>query len=297
MQETTRPSNSVLASRPGAFHGLVAFVRRDVIRLSIGALLGAAIGLGASYLFPRQWESTVVVRIGQLFNGTSGSLVEAPANVVARFDTRGFQDAALKRVGLNPDALDDSRVKLLRKSARAKVVSSDLIEVDVDGFSPDEAQRDLSALVDQLAETHQVMMAPSLNRLTADLGEVNQRLAEAEARSTRLSSAADRQSQAKSSEGSSAEGLMLTELINGNAQEINAIRQRKNEILERLDPQRSFVTRPLERIAVSDQPVSPKRAVIAFVGLLLGVGFALAWALWKADGIAVLNRPSDNARP
>ncbi|MFM0335507.1 GumC domain-containing protein [Paraburkholderia fungorum] len=297
MQETTKQSNATLELRSGALHGLVDFVRRDAIRLSIGAVLGVAVGLGASYLFPRQWESTAVVRIGQLFNGNSATLVETPANVVARFDTRGFQDGVLKHLGLDPDARDDSHVNLLRKSARAKVVSSDLIEVDVNGFSPDEAQRDLHALIDQLAQTHQAMMAPSLNRLNADLKEVSQLLTEAEVRSTRLASEADRQSQGKSNGAPSGEGLMLTELINANTQEVTAIRVRKNEILERLDPQRSFVTRPLEAIVVSDAPVSPRRALMAFVGLLLGVGLALGWALWRADALVALNRPSDNARP
>ncbi|CAE6811896.1 hypothetical protein R70006_05795 [Paraburkholderia domus] len=235
---------------------------------------------------PRQWESTAVVRIGQLFNGNSATLVEMPANVVARFDTRGFQNAALKRLGFNPDARADSRVKLLLKSARAKVVSSDLIEVDVNGFSPDEAQRDLRTLIDQLGEAHQAMMAPSLQRLNADLNEVNQLLADAQARSTRLTGEADRQLQAKGNGGSSPEGLILTELINDNAREISSIRQRKAEILEQLDPQRSFNTRPLEPIVVSDAPVSPKRAVMLFAGLIAGIGLVLCWALWRADGVA-----------
>lgn len=297
MQETTRPSNVVLESRSGALHSLVAFVRRDAIRLVVGALLGVAVGLGGSYLVPRQWESTVVVRIGQLFNGGAGVLVETPANVVVRFYAPGFQDAVLKRLGLDPNNRIDPRVKLLRKSARAKVVSSELIEVAVDGLSPDEAQRDLSALVGQLTDAHQKMMAPSLNRLNADLTEVNQLLAAAQARSTRLASEADRRMQAKGNDLPSADGLLLTELINSNAQDMNVYRQRRNDLLEKLDPQRSFDTRPLEAAEVSDAPVSPKRVVMAFVGLLLGVGLVLGWALWRAEGAVRLNPPTDNPRP
>ncbi|WP_144158557.1 hypothetical protein [Paraburkholderia sp. BCC1885] len=278
-----RSSREISESQPNTLQNLVDLVKRDALKLVGGAILGAAIGYGASYLLPREWQSTVVVRLGQLYNGTAGALVETPANLVTRIQQISFQQDVLKNLGLGTDPAADPRVKLFKRSTRAKIIGTDLVEIDVNGFSPEETQRQLNALVAQIAQIHKQMMDPSITRLNADLNEANQRLAQAETRATTLTGAADRQLQAKGGAQSSPVDILLTELINDNAREIGTIQQRKAELLEQLDPERSFNTRPLVAGSVSDSPVFPKRGVMLFAGMFVGIGFALSWALMSSS--------------
>nr|WKF58537.1 hypothetical protein HUO10_003037 [Paraburkholderia busanensis] len=283
MQELKNPPPRQIP--PGPLHGtvasLIAFLMQDGLKLALGAIVGGAIGLGSSYLMARQWQATVTAQIGQLYNGTSAVLLEQPANVVARFQLRAFRDEALKRLGYDTNPAEDARTRLFMKSLTLKVVSSDLVQIDINGNSPEEAKREVVGLLDTLRDAHQQIMDGSLQRLNSDLADTNQLLSVAQARAETLAHTADVQLQDKGNASTSSTNLMLTELIDGNNRELAAIRSRKNELMERLDPQRTFNTRPLVSATSSDQPVSPKRLVLLVAGMLLGIGVALGWTLCR----------------
>jgi hypothetical protein len=263
---------------PDTFRRVIDLLKRDALILASGAVLGAAIGYGSSYLVHTEWQAAQVVQIGQVFNGSGGVLIEQPADLVTRFQLRSFQNDVIKRLGGSLDPTDPAN-RLITSTIRAKVLSADLVEVSVNGFTKDEAARELRAALDLLYEAHQRMIDPSLKRLASDLDETNQMLAQAETRSGHLAGAADDRTKGRGDAESSTTDLMLAELINGNNRHLSELRQHQNDVRERLDPERTFVTRNMGVAVTSDAPVSPRRGVFLFAGFVVGVGLALCWAL------------------
>ena len=78
---------------------LVAFVKRNVLTLISGAILGGILGLVIAFSIAPQWEATALLRVGQL--GSTGSAIEPSLQVVDRIKNKSFQNDVLKNLGLS----------------------------------------------------------------------------------------------------------------------------------------------------------------------------------------------------
>jgi hypothetical protein len=282
MQKLTRDNDqNETETRSETFSNFVKFLRQDARVLTVGAVLGAAIGFGSSYLVHRQWQATQVVQIGQVYNGNAAVLLETPPNLLTRVQLRSFQLEVLKQLGWPAPPTNDPRTQLLMASLRAKVLSTDLLEVDVNGRSEEDARSELEATLKTLYGRHESMITPSVTRMNTDLSETTQRLAQAEERGQRLGALAqDRLKSRGSDSANSSTDIMVAELIDANDRTINTLREHRDDMKERLDPQRTFVTRPVGGLSTGDGPVYPRRMVMAFAGLVVGIGLALSRSLF-----------------
>jgi hypothetical protein len=282
MQEPTKQSHENLPGiSASTFSGVIELVRAHVLLLVVGAAVGAGIGFGASALLPNEWRASQAVQIGGVADGAQFTIVEPLSNTLERVQLRAFRSETLSNVGLNAEALDDARVRLFMKSAKAVPLAGNLIELDVDAYSKKEAQLQVSALTDQLIRAHEQLIAPSLRRLNDQLKGIEDLLTLAQTRKATLAKELENQLRVESRGAASSTGLILTELINNNDHDISSLEQRKSALLEQLDPQRTFNTRAMGSSFVDPRPVFPPKLPISVGGALLGIGVALCWALWR----------------
>ncbi|MGM3275620.1 hypothetical protein [Ralstonia sp. 24A2] len=269
---------------------LIRFVRTQGLRLLAGALVGAAISYGITMTLPKQWQAAATLQLGQVYDGRTTVQLEPPIRAIERLRLRSLQEQAFHRLGLEPRS---DAGKLFFSTANAKLVrSSDLIEISANGYSPEQAQQFSEALQNEFISQHLRMFEPASKRLTDNLAETDRLIAQSEARRSRLLEVGEAKV-AKSRNGeTSPDNLLIAELLNSSAEEISRARRDRNDLLEQLNPLRTFNTKPLGAVMVSESPVFPKTGIAVFAGILLGVAAALFSALWT---LARVRPPVDQA--
>jgi len=271
-EQDAASSNTLSSAR------LIHIAKTQGLRLLAGVLIGGALGYAVAMVLPKQWQATATLLLGQIYDGKTTVQLDPPVRAIERLRLRSLHERVLRRLGLDP--LGEAG-KLFFSTAGAKTVrGSDLIEISANGYSPEQAKQFLSGLQDEFVTQHQRIFESASKRLTDNLVETEQLLAQAEARRVRLIDAASSSVAKNRSNATSSTNLFISELLNSNAEEIGRIRREKNDLLEQLNPQRTFNTRPLGAIIVSESPVFPKTGIAILAGALLGLAAALITVLW-----------------
>ena len=139
---------------------LVAFVKRNVLTLISGAILGGILGLVIAFSIAPQWEATALLRVGQL--GSTGSAIEPSLQVVDRIKNKSFQNDVLKNLGLSSPE-DDDTANSFRDSLKVKLEKSDFIALSIRGSSQSEAKKNLDAVIAEVKQIHSQMLTPVLS--------------------------------------------------------------------------------------------------------------------------------------
>jgi len=266
------------------FTDAMRFLRAHCLKISIAIALGGLVGFSASFLFPRKWEANVTVQIGQIYDGTTTVPLEPPMRVIERIRSQAFLNEANQRDFLPGKNENDPDVRLFLRTANAKLIrSSDLLELQVGGYSVDSARRSLQAVINHLFTTHGQIVDPTVKRMRNSLGEVGKLLAEAEARQVQLDDAAHRALTRQKDGSVGASDILLTQLIGANSESVRRLEIRKGELEEQLNPQRTFNTRLLGEILVGREPAYPNRAAAIFVGALAALLLLVVWLLWRGE--------------
>jgi len=245
------------------------------------ACVATAAGAAAIYtwLLPFTWEATGVVQVGavgQSGAGQLGQLVESPARAIERTKMRGFQNDVLATLKTPNDDLKPIG-ELFRGSIKVKQLqNTDFLEIRLRAYSPDEAKRWLEATVKQLDIAHQRLAAPSIERLRKQLEEVDQNLRRARKTRDGLQESVSRRSLGPGERF--AESVYNANLLVQTNGEVRALEAERAMMLEQLSPTRTYPTALVERIYVSERPVSPRTGLIValatLVGLLAGIFIA-----------------------
>jgi hypothetical protein len=247
--------------------------------LAAGAIIGALIAVLLTFVWTPRWEASVQIRPGQIANGTSTqTLLESPARVAERLNSQAFSDALKERLGY-PAGDDDPRSRLIDASLRATVLErAVLVVLKVEGLSMDEARRIAEAAVAQLSEAHAPMYRPTVERLTKQLGEIEDDVKRIESERLRLlDTMTDNRSAVRAADRFS-ESVLVGNLLNIRDSELRSLRDRAASINEQLSPERTYPTGPIDRVIVADRPSYPRRSIHAVGGVVLGsmVGGILA---------------------
>lgn len=271
--------------RDTTFSDFLKIMRLHGRKFLLALFLGGLVGLAASFLAPREWEATAVLQIGQIYDGTSITLLEPPTRAIERFRSRAFLDQVIAKNSTAREPEDDPEIQLFLRSASVKLVrSSDLIELQVRGYSMEAAQRSLRTLIGSVLTTHEQVIAPTIKRMQISANEVSTLLSEATALQSQLDIAGQRAvSNRKANQGAKSDttDILLTQLISTNSENLRRLQIRKGELEEQLSPQRTFNTRVLGDIVVPTKPAYPRRAVAGVIGALGGLFLLIVWLLWR----------------
>ena len=239
-----------------------------------------AAGLALIYVLLARpvWEATAVIQIGQI--GQVGgadrekSLVEPTPRTVERLKLNSFEDAVLTALKIPLDA-NNPEANLYRNSVKVKLLpNTDLIELKVRGYSPEDAARWVDATVAHLREVHEKIAAPSILRITLQLSEITNDLQKAKAERDRILQNIGLKEQI-SPGNRFAENVLFANILNNRDAEIRDLEQRKLTFEEQLSPARTYATSLMDKIHVPERPAFPKKGLTVIlagvVGMILGI--------------------------
>ena len=256
---------------------LVAFVRRNFYTLLIGLFLGGTLGLVIAFSMPAQWEATALLRIGQLGNagnaGNAGNVIEPTLLVVDRIKNRSFQNDALKNLGLSTSE-NDKLAKYFKNTLKVKLEKSDLVNLAIRGSSPETAKQNMSAIINEIESIHNKMLEPTVHRWQQELASIHLELDQANAKQERLEKSLNGQT-GSLNEKNFSQAALLSNILLAREAELKSLRDRKRMLEEQLSPARTFSTKIIGRVEISEKPVYPKKPLFAALGLIFGLLIAL----------------------
>lgn len=266
------------------FLEVIEFFRNHFFKLVGGALLGGVLGLAIALMIPMQWEASALVRVGQLgsaeITANIGSPIEPSLQTVDRMKNKSFQNDVLKSLNLsisdNGDVVND-----FRDTLKVKLEKSDLINLSIRATSSDEAKRYMMAIISEIKSIHTKMSLPSLNRWRQELASVELELKQTNTELDRLTQSLNSTS-GTLNEKHFSQSALLSNILLARETELKILHERKRDIEAQLSPERSFATKELGRIEMSEEPVFPKKPLFSLVGLFLGLILAVFWSMLKS---------------
>lgn len=280
-------SSTALDHDPLTLDEVFSFLKRHAVKLAVGTLACAALGIGLAYVLPAEWEATAIVQVGQVqapsspYHPTQGPvLLETPARTVERLKADAFTDTLLGNLGLPIKSGTSRRADLIRNSFNARVLrTSELVEIRVRDFSQQDAQRTLLAVQNQLIRAHAALLQPTLDRYKSDYNLVSHHLADARQRLEQARKLTSVQKAANPGASTFAENVLLTSVLHETEVEISKLQLQLSELNEQMSPTRTFNTRTFSDATVSQRPVFPRRSAFLLAGAIFGLVITFAIAL------------------
>ena len=141
----------------------------------------------------------------------------------------------------------------------------------------------MSAVINEVKSIHTKISAPTIQRWQQELASIQLELKQANAESERLVKSLDGQTNSLN-EKSFSQAALLSNILLAREAELKNSRERKRELEGQLSPERTFATKELGRVEVSEKPVFPKKSLFALAGLFLGLLFGVLWVAIKPIG-------------
>ncbi|WP_442782538.1 Wzz/FepE/Etk N-terminal domain-containing protein [Collimonas fungivorans] len=254
--------------------------KRHWIMLAVCIVVGVLVATALWMTLPAKWQASATLQVGQLpMNPTT--LTEPTAQAAERFKQRQLQDEALKAAGLPLNEDSDRRARLFRATLKATPgKTTDFVDVNVDGFSQEEAKTSLTAALQALIHAHELLLAPMIknldNRLEVNALQMTQAIAEKTRLETSLKSAAMTSAGAKFEPSVVAINLLVKqeELIRGLTTEHSTL----VDLRTKTD---TFPTKIVDAIFVPERPFFPKLTILLLSGLIIGAIAGVALAMFR----------------
>jgi LPS O-antigen subunit length determinant protein (WzzB/FepE family) len=231
----------------------------------VGAILAALL---VSFVLRPTWEASAVLEIGH----TGSTIAEPIANVITRVMLPTFAKGAINYAGIKSD--ESEKMQGFYGTLKVnQVKGADLLEFKLRGPSAEMAKTLIQGAIVNLQKTHSEMMAVSIDTNKKQLQIVSEDIkavsAEIELFNKRLLS---------SRNWNSFDATLFASVLQNKSNQLRDMVQRKLALEELLTPSRTFTTRVIDEIYVSEGPVSPKKLLIIELALLLGLFVAVVVA-------------------
>lgn len=246
-----------------SLYELVAGALRRPGLLALFALGGAGAGLLAGQMLPSRFEAVALVRMAQIGAREGGSkLVETTMDAVQRVGMPGFvQDAGLVPPGASASAVLPRLVP--------KRVSEQLVELRFRGDSPQAAEQALAGVFELLRKRQEELARPTLERMQQELRSIEA-----------LQATFRRQQDALVGIARAVPpGTPRTELSflrDAVPFQDPAVHRWEAELRTLMAAPATLPTTLLEPIRAEPEPVSPRKGLLVFAGLLAGLAAGLA---------------------
>ncbi|HWW08130.1 Wzz/FepE/Etk N-terminal domain-containing protein [Collimonas sp.] len=255
-------------------------VKRHWIVLATCVIVCILVATALWSILPPKWRASATLQIGQLPT-TSTALIETTGQVAEHLKQRQLQDQALESVGLPLNEDSDRRTNLFRKSLKAiPGKSTDFVDVNVAGFSQEEAKSSLNATLQALIRAHESLAAPMIKNLNERIEANTHQMTQATVEKARLE--ASLKNAAASPNGAKFEPSIV--VINLLTKQDQLIRDLKTEHagLADLDTKiKAFPTKVADAIFVPEQSFFPNLVLFLLGGLIIGTIAGIALALFR----------------
>lgn len=258
-------------------------VRRYRYRLFAAVIAAPLLSYTVTSFVPRQWEASVLLQVGQVGQvgmvgqlgvvGQQPQLLEMPGNMVPRMMQPSFLVGLKSRVRANALDLSDDDARLLKDSFRAaQAKNSELVEVKLRAYSPELAEQLIQSCIAYVRVAQDDSYEAGIARLRAQKDATSRDILATRA----LLKGLDQQLRQSQNVN---ERLFAEMLVQNKNDELRNLEQSERLLVEQLSPAKSYQTRPFGDIYVSDEPVFPKKGLIAvvifFISFVLGVPLAI----------------------
>jgi len=248
---------------------------RELMRFSswlfAGAVVGAVIAYALAFVWPPKWEAVVQIRPGQIASTVAAPTpLESPARIVERLNSKTFGETIKTRLGYATGG-KDPRGKLIDDTLKATVADrASLVSLKIEGMSREDARLSAEAVIAQLAEVHDPMFRPTVDRLKQQRRETQADIERIAAERDRIVSTMPVEQQASRASERFSESVLIGNLVNIRDSELRTLRDRAAMIDEQLSPERTYPTGAIDRVFVPDRPSFPRKSIHAVIGAILG---------------------------
>lgn len=283
-----------------ADEGSLTLTRFSVLRraLLVALLMSVSVGaLGWHFslkYFDSHWLATALVKIGQV--GVFPEMIVVPnetsARALERVRSPAFTASLLNKLSLpTEDPTESADARTLRRSLRfSSPRNSELLEVQVEGNSPDEARQRIILAVGLLSAAHERISESLIKNLRDSLFQTDSKLAEIINERDRLSKFIGPQQGSVGGRGFS-ESVLLSNLLSKRDEQILDLTKQRLQILSLLGPSRTFPTGVLSDDAVTLRKIQSEQVIkMTFAGALLGFLLGLILVFRLSGGLSAFNR-------
>lgn len=230
----------------------------------VAAVLAAA---WVSMALRPTWEASAVLDIGHIGQVQGAPVpVEPISNAISRIIQPSFVKGALNNTEIKSEELLKEARAFYGTLKATQVKGADLIEVKLRGPSPEVANVLIRGALVNLQKMHSEMMAATIERnekqlkmLSADIQKVS---AEIELLKNKLLA---------SHNWNTFDAALSASVLQSKSTDLRAMMGTKLVLEEQLSPSRTYTTRLVDEIYVSEGPVSPNKRLIVMVAMLLGL--------------------------
>lgn len=256
--------------------GVIRRYKRLILTLPI---IAAALAILLIYIILRPtWEASVILEVGRIGQAaqavqTAQIPVEPVTNVVSRMQHPSFAAGAMNFVNVMPDQLKRVKETYLSTLKVSQVKNADLIGVKLRAHSAELARGLMQGSIANLQKVHNEMMSITIDRynkqiqiLTKDIQDTN---SEIELLRKKLLT---------SHNWNAFDATLSAEVMQSKSAELRDMIQRKLFLEEQVSPSRTFTTRIVGEIYVSEEPVSPNKPLIVGLAVFLALLGAIFFA-------------------
>lgn len=213
------------------------------------------------------WEASAVIEVGHIGQGAGQTMLAEPiANVMVRIKQPSFVKGALNNAGIKSgELLNEARAFYgTLKVTQAK--GAELIDIKLRGASPEMANSLIRGVLVNLQKTHSEMMSATIERnvqqlkiLTADIQKVS---AETAMLKNKLLA---------SHNWNAFDATLSATILKDKSNDLRAMISTKLALEEQLSSSRTYTTRLVDEVYVSEEPVPQNKPLVIGIAILIGL--------------------------
>ena len=225
-------------------------------------LLGAVLAfLLVTFVLRPTWEASATLEVGRV----GGAVAEPVMNVVTRIMLPSFAKGAINYAGIKADELKAIQGYYGTLKVN-QVKGAELIEIKLRGPSAEMANNLIQGVIVNLQKVHSEMMAVSIEKnqkqlqmLSVDINKTGEEVVLL------------RQRLLASHNWNDFDATLVATILKDKSNDLRDLIQKKFALEEQMSPSRTYTTRVVDEVYVSEEPVSPKKALIIGLAILLGL--------------------------
>lgn len=236
-----------------------------------GALAGLVIGVAIAMAQPKVWPAMALAKIGQI--GGARAVIE-PAAVLARTQFPSFIQDALRAAGMSLDVSGNTEAKLAKKTFITQVQKGpDLFQMQVNGYTPEEAKQFLTGALTVLQREHKVLLDLAIKERQDRLDSLKTAIEANQKEHQEILSSIKSNAQLANQ---LPDTISVSYLLRANEVERARFLEQQTILQDQLQEAKTYNTRLEAPIYVTESPQGTSKIIAAFVGALLGFAFMVA---------------------
>lgn len=239
--------------------------------LSLPVVAAVFAALLVSNILRPTWEASAILEVGRIGQtGQTGQTAQIPiepvTNVVSRMLHPSFATGALSYANVKPDELKGVKAVYLGTLKVTPVKGAELIGVKLRAHSAELAGDLIQGSIANLQKVHSEMMSITIDRYNKQIQILTKDIQDTSSEIELL-----RKKLLTSHNWNAFDATLSASILQNKSAELRDMIQRKLLLEEQVSPSRTYTTRVVGDVYVSEGPVSPNKPLIIGLAMLLGL--------------------------